>query len=133
MAARLNQVLRIVSLAEAATGLALLIVPSVVGALLFGDGLTGLAIPVARVAGIALLSLSIACWFSSPVAAMFGYSTAVMLYLGYCGVAEGSQSSGVLLWPAVGMHLLISLVLVRAWNLSPKVKSPAPSCVDRPP
>jgi hypothetical protein len=116
----LNQVLRIVSLAEAATGLALLIVPSVVGALLFGDDLTGLAIPVARVAGISLLSLSVACWFSSPVAGMFGYSTAVMLYLGSCGVAEGSQNSGVLLWPAVGMHLLISVVLARAWYLKSK-------------
>ena len=112
--------LRNVSLAEAATGLALLIVPSVVAALLFGDGVTGLAIPVARIAGIALFSLSVACWFGSPAAAMFGYSTAVMLYLGYCGVAEGSQNSGVLLWPAVGLHLLISLVLVRAWYLQSK-------------
>ena len=42
---------------EAGTGLALLIVPSLVGRLLFGEDLTGIAIPVARVAGIALISL----------------------------------------------------------------------------
>ena len=35
---------------EAATGLALLIVPSFVGQLLFGEQLTGVAVPVARVA-----------------------------------------------------------------------------------
>ena len=39
---------------EGATGLALLIVPSLVGQLLLGEELSGIAIPVARVAGIAL-------------------------------------------------------------------------------
>ena len=43
--------------AEAATGLALLIVPSLVGQLLLGEQLAGVAIPVARVAGIALIGL----------------------------------------------------------------------------
>ena len=45
------------AVAEAATGLALLIVPSLVGQLLLGEELTGIAIPVARVAGIALIAL----------------------------------------------------------------------------
>ena len=39
------------ALGETATGLALLIVPSLVGRLLLGEELTGMAIPVARVAG----------------------------------------------------------------------------------
>jgi hypothetical protein len=47
---------------EVATGLALLIVPSLVGQLLLGEVLTDIAIPVARVAGIALVALGIACW-----------------------------------------------------------------------
>ena len=45
------------AIGEAATGLALLIVPSFVGQLLLGEQLTGVAVPVARVAGIALIAL----------------------------------------------------------------------------
>jgi hypothetical protein len=41
------------AVAEVATGLALLVVPSLVGQLLFGVEFTGFTIPVARVAGIA--------------------------------------------------------------------------------
>ena len=49
----MKKVLVVAAVAEAATGMALLIVPSLVGQLLLGENLTGLAIPVARVAGIA--------------------------------------------------------------------------------
>ena len=38
----------IAAVAEAATGLALLIVPSLVGQVLLGEELTGIAVPVAR-------------------------------------------------------------------------------------
>ena len=58
----MKNVLIFAAVAEAATGLALLIVPSLVGQLLLGEDLTGVAIPVARVAGIALIGLGIACW-----------------------------------------------------------------------
>ena len=47
---------------EATTGLALLIAPSPVGWLLLGEPLAGVAVPVALVAGIALIGLAIACW-----------------------------------------------------------------------
>jgi hypothetical protein len=46
--------------------LALLIVPGLVGRLLLGEELTGIAIPVARVAGIALVGLGMACWPGTP-------------------------------------------------------------------
>ena len=49
----MKKVLVFAAVAEAATGLALLVVPSLVGQLLLGEELTGVAIPVARVAGIA--------------------------------------------------------------------------------
>jgi len=42
---------------EAATGVALLIVPSLVGWLLLGEELTGVAIPVARVAGARIIGM----------------------------------------------------------------------------
>jgi hypothetical protein len=51
---------------EAGMGLALLIVPSLVGRLLLGEELTGIATPVARVAGIALIALAVACWPGPP-------------------------------------------------------------------
>jgi hypothetical protein len=45
------------SVAEGATGVALLIAPSLVGRLLLGAELAGASIPVARVTGIALIAL----------------------------------------------------------------------------
>ena len=83
---------------EAATGLALLIVPSLVGQLLLGEHLTDVAIPVARVAGIALIALGIACWPGRPLVGMLTYSASVTLYLTYLGFAGGL--TGVLLWPS---------------------------------
>lgn len=62
----MNRVLIFAAVGEAATGLALLIVPSLVGRLLLGEELTGVAIPVARVAGIALVALGLACWTGNP-------------------------------------------------------------------
>ena len=97
---------------EAATGLALLIVPSLVGQLLFGEEVTGIALPVARVAGIALIALGFACWPGPPLAGMLIYSAAVTLYLAYVGVAGGF--SGPLLWPAVGLHAILTALLARA-------------------
>jgi hypothetical protein len=97
---------------EAATGLALLIVPSLVGQMLLGEELTGVAIPVARVAGIALIALGVACWPGTPLAGMLTYSVAVMLYLAYVGFAGGL--TGILLWPAIILHLILTAFLIRA-------------------
>jgi hypothetical protein len=97
---------------EASTGLALLIVPALVGRLLLGEELTGIAIPVARVAGIALLALAVACWPGTPLVGMLTYSAAVTLYLAYLGVTGGS--TGILLWPAVVLHAILTVLLTRA-------------------
>ena len=94
-------------------GLALLIVPSLVGRLLLGEELTGVAIPVARVAGIALIALGVACWPGTPLVGMLTYSAAVTLYLAYVGFAGGL--TGILLWPAVAVHAVLALPLARAW------------------
>jgi hypothetical protein len=63
----MKNALAFAAVAEAATGLGLLIVPSLVVQLLLGEQLTGVAIPVARVAGIALMGLGIACWPGPPL------------------------------------------------------------------
>ena len=98
----LKRVLPAAAIAEAATGAALLIVPSLVGRLLLGEDLAGAAIPVARVAGIALIGLGVACWPGPPLVGMLLYSAGVTLYLAYLGFAVGL--SATLLWPAVGLH-----------------------------
>ena len=56
----MKKVLIFSAVAEAASGLALLIVPSLVRQLLFGQELTGVTVPVARVTGIALIGLGVA-------------------------------------------------------------------------
>ena len=94
---------------EAATGAALLIVPSLVGRLLLGEELTGVAIPVARVLGIALIAFGIACWPGPPLVGMLTYSAAVTLYLAYVGFAGGLR--GILLWPAVVLHFFLTVLL----------------------
>ena len=108
----MNRVLIFAAVGEAATGLALLLVPSLVGQLLLGTELTGIAVTVARVAGIALIGLGLACWPGKALIGMSTYSAAVTLYLAYIGFAGGS--SGMLLWPAVVVHAILTALLTRA-------------------
>jgi hypothetical protein len=115
----MRRVLALAAVGEIATGLALLVAPSLVGQLLLGEQLAGVAIPVARVAGIALIGLGIACWPGTPLIGMLVYSTSVALYLAYVGFASGS--SGMLLWPAVAVHVALSLLLAIAyWRIDRK-------------
>ena len=90
----------------------MLLVPSLVGWLLFGQELAGVATAVARVAGIALIALGVACWPGPPILGMLIYSAAVTLYLGYVGFVGGF--AGVLLWPAVVLHVVLTALLARA-------------------
>jgi hypothetical protein len=106
----MKNALTFAAVAEVATGLALLIVPSLVGQLLLGEQLTGVPIPVARVAGIALIALGIACWPGPPLVGMLTYSALVTLYLAYLGFAG---LSGILLWPAVVLHAILTALLSR--------------------
>ncbi|MDF0673619.1 MAG: hypothetical protein P0120_04655 [Nitrospira sp.] len=112
-------VLVLAAAGEAATGVALLVVPSLVGRFLLGEELNGVGIPVARVAGIALIALGVACWPGSdpdrsafqPVLGMLCYSLFATLYLAYLGI--GGEWVGSLLWPAVAVHAIFTILLVR--------------------
>ena len=106
---------------EAATGEALLVVPSLVGQLLFGAELTGVAIPIARVTGMALIALAVACWRGSPLLGMLTYSAAATLFLAYAGFAGGF--AGPLLWPAVAAHVIMTALL--AWACARKRVDPS--------
>lgn len=107
----MKSALTFAAIGEAATGLALLIVPSFVGQLLLGAQLTGVAVPVARVAGIALIALGIACWPGPPLVGMLSYSALATLYLAYLGFVGGL--TGVLLWPVVALHVILTALLIR--------------------
>ena len=109
----MRKVLTFAAVFEAATGLALLIVPLLVGRLLLGAELTD-AIPVARVAGIALIALGVCCWpGSTALCGMLTYGALVTLYLAYIGFS--GKWVGKLLWPAVVLHAVLTLLLARAW------------------
>ncbi len=107
----MRALLALAAVGEAATGIALLAVPGLVGKLLLGTELTGDAAMVARVAGIALIGLGVACWPGTPRLGMLAYGTGVTAYLAYLGLS--GAASGALLWPAVGLHLILSALLAR--------------------
>jgi hypothetical protein len=100
---------------EVATGLALMIIPSLVARLLLGAELTAVSVPVARVTGIALVGLGVACWPNcTALCGMLTYSTLVTVYLTYLGIR--GEWVGFLLWPAVVLHGVLTLLLARAWR-----------------
>jgi hypothetical protein len=113
----MNRALTIAAITEVATGLALLVVPSLVVRLLFGEEATGVAVPIARVTGSALLGLGVACWPSRnslrAVQGMLTYDLLAALYLIYVAV---NGPAGILLWPVVVIHAGLSILLIRTWQ-----------------
>jgi len=113
----MTRVLLFAAAAEALTGAALMAAPSVVGRLLLGADLSGVAVPIARVTGIALVALGVASWPGGTgvraLGGMLTYSALVTLYLAYLGM--GGMWVGSLLWPAVVIHAILTFLLARAW------------------
>lgn len=96
-------------------GLALLIDPPLVAKLLLGIGqLAGAGLVIARVTGIALIGLGVSCWpGSTALSGMLTYSFVLTLYL--AGLGLGGAFVGVLLWPAVALHAVLTVLLTWAW------------------
>jgi len=122
--------LKVTALLEAATGLGLVAMPSVVVRLLLGAPLdSSAATMLGRVAGVALLTLAVACWLArddthSPaarglVAAMFLYNVAVAALLVFAGVGLGFR--GIALWPAVILHAAMAVWCVPCLLFAPKL------------
>ncbi len=109
----MKQALFFAAVGEAATGLALLIVPSIVVRLLLGAEPAGQAIPIARVAGIAIMALGFACWPGPPLLGMLIYGSLVTLYFLYLGIR--GDWVGPLLWPALMLHAVLTFLLARSW------------------
>ena len=117
----MSKVLVLAAVGEVATGVALLLVPSLVGQLLLGAELTGIAATVARVTGLALIALGVACWPGTPLAGMLTYSVTVTLYLAYVGFTGGVI--GMLLWPSVVLHGIVTVFLARASANNTRMKT----------
>lgn len=114
----MNKSLAFAAIAEGATGVALIVVPSLVGRLLLGAELSGITGVVGRVAGMALVALAIACWPGQALLGMLTYSMLATVYLAY--LAFGGEWVGPLLWPAVVLHVILTALLARAWLQSRK-------------
>jgi len=106
----MKSILTITALIEGVTGLALAAMPSFVVSILLGTSLTDIsAILIARLAGVALITIAIACWLSRSntqsaviVKAMLAYNVFSIVLLVYAVLVE--QISGPGLWPAVLLH-----------------------------
>jgi hypothetical protein len=101
---------------EVATGIALILMPGNAAALLLAQPLDATGIAVARLAGIALLSLGLTCWLGrggfAAAAGMLAYNGLATAYLALLGLT--GAASGPLLWPAVILHAVLSVLLLRA-------------------
>jgi len=114
---------------EAGIGIGLLAVPSVVAQVLLGVPLDGpAALTVARVAGIALLALGVACWLAASdaescaargvVSGMVIYNLGAALVLAAAGLT--SQQVGIGLWPTVILHAVMTVWCVTSLLRQPK-------------
>ena len=114
----MKNILTVTSIIEFPTAVVLLVFPSLIAKLLFGATLdTPIALIVARVAGAAILSLAVACWFARNdginsavnglVVAMLLYNTAIALILIYAALVL--SLSGIGLWPVVLLHMAMSV------------------------
>jgi hypothetical protein len=115
----MKKLLIITGVAEAATGVSLMVAPTLVGRLLLGAELTGVSFVVARVAGIALLALGVGCWPGPALLGMLTYNALGTVYFAW--LALGGQWVGPLLWPAVALHLLLTILLGRVWLTNSKI------------
>jgi hypothetical protein len=102
---------------ETATGVFLMVDPGLVVRLLIGASLFVGGVAVARVCGLALFALGLACWPSRTVVgaqairALFAYNFLFALYIAYLGIGGGFAA--YLLWPACILHGSMALLLAR--------------------
>jgi hypothetical protein len=114
----MNRLLALAAAIEAGTGVALMVDPPLVTQLLLGAEVSGAAIAVARVGGLGLLSLGLACWpgagdAARPRRALLTFNVLVTLYLLFLGIR--GEWVGRFFWPAVVLHAVLTVFLARAW------------------
>jgi hypothetical protein len=106
------------AIVEGVAGLTLLLIPAVAASVLLGVPLdTPGGLVTARIAGAALIALTVACWqarngergsaSTGVVEAMLVYNFAATVVLVYAGTRLELRSR--LLWPAIVLHLCLGL------------------------
>ena len=113
-----NFLLLVTAVAEAATGVGLLAIPTVVSTLLLGSGeIASQTLFFERVAGAALLCIGVASWLSksdSQSAALRGQLVGLTIYNGLAAIVLayggiGLKMAGILLWPAFVFHAALTV------------------------
>ena len=102
---------------ETVTGIALIFAPDI-ARLLLGTDISGAALVIARMAGVGLLLLGVACWprvegTIPRLRAMLIYNLFATACLGY--LRFSSQSVGKLLLPALAVHAVLAILFIGAW------------------
>jgi hypothetical protein len=110
---------------ELAAGVAFLTEPSFPVGLLLGEALGSAAsIVIGRVAGAALVAIAVNCWLEREakpegsrglLAGLLIYNIAVPMLLVHASVV--GRMNGVILWPAVVLHLLFALGCARVFEI----------------
>ena len=105
---------------EVLTGLGLVVAPSLLARLLFGSELNGAGEATGRIAGLVMICLAAGCWPTDaddsrsqvlvPLAAVSWLAAAFLVVSGAIGA-----NVGLLLWPAATLHLILAILLTRAW------------------
>lgn len=113
----MKRLLTVTAVLEGAAGVALITFPSATASLVIGAPLAGsAALSVARVGGISLLALGVACRRARDaqsraagrlVAAILVYNLGAAVILGAAGL--WSLLVGVALWPVVALHIAMAV------------------------
>jgi len=106
---------------EAMAGLVLIIAPALFAWLIFGGEFSGTGTALARLAGIALLTIGFTCWPAAGrtipqvpiVRGLLLYNSLAAVYLADVGI--GLKLTGLLLWPAVALHAVLAVLFVRLY------------------
>jgi multisubunit Na+/H+ antiporter MnhG subunit len=102
---------------ELLTGIALTLVPVVMTRALLGGEITGAGIGVARICGLAMLALGIACWpmpqpTLAALRALLIYNLLTTPYLAW-QLVRGATAKG--LAPALAVHAILAVLLALAY------------------
>jgi hypothetical protein len=113
----MKNLLLLVSLAEAGTGILLIFFPSLTVSIILGSPLDKpVPLTVARIAGVALISIGTACWYARKdvegiaatglVRAVIFYNAGIVCVLVYSGTVLGMSAIG--LWAVALIHAAIA-------------------------
>ena len=125
---KLKALLTVTALVELGSGIALLIAPSLSAQLLVSVPLDSAQLAViGRFAGAALTAIGVICWLESRIEradsraglllGLLTYNVAAPAILAQAKVGAGVQ--GLVLWPAVILHLILGFWCIACLRASP--------------